>query len=178
MLIQGVPGLFSPPPFLPLRSNNPGCLQPVFAHLTQLALSTERRRESLRMGTFFSEPGWLCLTVTAVLGGTIFCKLKKNQGQVGRKVVCLAGLWGGACLLSLSLFWGLIDLTIALPRLYARVLGCCLTLTGLPWRVSIFVGPLQWPAASRHCTSYQLKLIIYCFNTRSRPTDFSDVISL
>ncbi|XP_004280152.1 17-beta-hydroxysteroid dehydrogenase type 2 [Orcinus orca] len=123
MLIQGVPGLFSPPPFLPLRSNNPGCLQPVFAHLTQQALSTERRRESLRMGTFFSEPGWLCLTVTAVLGGTIFCKLKKNQGQVGRKVVCLAGLWGGACLLSLSLFWGLILFSLSCFLVYTYFSG-------------------------------------------------------
>uniref|UniRef100_A0A8C6F1T0 Hydroxysteroid 17-beta dehydrogenase 2 n=1 Tax=Monodon monoceros TaxID=40151 RepID=A0A8C6F1T0_MONMO len=75
------------------------------------------------MGTFFSEPGWLCLTVTAVLGGTIFCKLKKNQGQVGRKVVCLAGLWGGACLLSLSLFWGLILFSLSCFLVYTYFSG-------------------------------------------------------
>ena len=75
------------------------------------------------MGTFFSEPGWLCLTVTAVLGGTIFCKLKKSQGQVGRKVVCLAGLWGGACLLRLSLFWGLILFSLSCFLVYTYFSG-------------------------------------------------------
>ncbi|XP_037372128.1 17-beta-hydroxysteroid dehydrogenase type 2 [Talpa occidentalis] len=49
---------------------------------------------------------WLCLAVTAAIGGTILCKLKKSPGQMGRKMVCLVGLGGGACLLSLSLFWG------------------------------------------------------------------------
>lgn len=61
------------------------------------------------MSTFSSETAWLCLAAAAAaaaLGGLVLCKL--SPGQVGRKVVCLAGLWGGACLLSLSLFWGLI----------------------------------------------------------------------
>ncbi|XP_004690215.1 PREDICTED: estradiol 17-beta-dehydrogenase 2 [Condylura cristata] len=56
---------------------------------------------------------WLCLAVTAAMGGTILCKLKKSPGQGGRKVVCLAGLWGGACLLSLSLFWGSIIFSLS-----------------------------------------------------------------
>lgn len=62
------------------------------------------------MSTFFSETAavGLCLAVTAVVGGTILCKVQSRPGQQGRKVVCLAGLWGGACLLSLSLFWGFI----------------------------------------------------------------------
>ncbi|XP_057568916.1 17-beta-hydroxysteroid dehydrogenase type 2 isoform X2 [Hippopotamus amphibius kiboko] len=75
------------------------------------------------MGTFFSEQGWLCLTVTAVLGATILCRFKKSQGQVGRKVVCLAGLWGGACLLSLSLFWGSILFSLSCFLLYTYFSG-------------------------------------------------------
>uniref|UniRef100_A0A8C2XRN9 Estradiol 17-beta-dehydrogenase 2 n=1 Tax=Capra hircus TaxID=9925 RepID=A0A8C2XRN9_CAPHI len=75
------------------------------------------------MGTFFSEPGWLCLTVTAVLGGTILCKLKTSPGQVGRKVVCLAGLWGGACLISLSLFWGLVLFSLSYFVMYTYFSG-------------------------------------------------------
>uniref|UniRef100_A0A8C3VW61 Hydroxysteroid 17-beta dehydrogenase 2 n=1 Tax=Catagonus wagneri TaxID=51154 RepID=A0A8C3VW61_9CETA len=75
------------------------------------------------MGTFFSETGWLCLTVTAVLGGIILCKLKRNQGQEGRKVVCLAGLWGGACLLSFSLFWGLILFSLSCFLMYTYFSG-------------------------------------------------------
>ncbi|XP_045295817.1 17-beta-hydroxysteroid dehydrogenase type 2 [Leopardus geoffroyi] len=54
----------------------------------------------------FSETAWLCLAVPAALGGIVLYKLKKSPGQMGRKVVCLAGLWAGAYLLSLSLFWG------------------------------------------------------------------------
>ncbi|NP_001161121.1 17-beta-hydroxysteroid dehydrogenase type 2 [Sus scrofa] len=75
------------------------------------------------MGTFFSETGWLCLTVTAVLGAVILCKLKKNHRQEGRKMVCLAGLWGGACLLSLSLFWGLILFSLSCFLMYAYFSG-------------------------------------------------------
>ena len=75
------------------------------------------------MGTFFSEPGWLFLTVTAVLGGTILCKLKTSPGQVGRKVVCLAGLWGGACLISLSLFWGLVLFSLSYFVMYTYFSG-------------------------------------------------------
>ncbi|XP_054566421.1 17-beta-hydroxysteroid dehydrogenase type 2 isoform X2 [Eptesicus fuscus] len=59
------------------------------------------------MSTSSSETAWLCLAITAALGGLVLCKLK-SPGQVGRKVVWLVGLWGGACLLSLSLFWSLI----------------------------------------------------------------------
>ena len=75
------------------------------------------------MGTFFSEPGWLFLTVTAVLGGTILCKLKTSPGQGGRKVVCLAGLWGGACLISLSLFWGLVLFSLSYFVMYTYFSG-------------------------------------------------------
>ena len=73
--------------------------------LVSLVLSTQRCRAFLRMSTF-SETAWLCLAVPAALGGIVLYKLKKSPGQVGRKVVCLAGLWAGAYLLSLSLFWG------------------------------------------------------------------------
>ena len=72
----------------------------------------------------------------------------------------------------------MLDLTMALPRLYARVLGCCITLPGLPWRVYNFLGPLQSSAAFTHCMNCQLTLIIYGFNTRSCPTGFSGIISL
>ncbi|XP_029781094.1 estradiol 17-beta-dehydrogenase 2 isoform X3 [Suricata suricatta] len=54
----------------------------------------------------FSGMMWLCLAVTAALG-IVLCKLKKSPGQVGSKVACLVGLWGGAYLFSPSLFWGL-----------------------------------------------------------------------
>lgn len=60
------------------------------------------------MSTIFSETAWLCLAVTAALGGLVLYKFKKRPGQVGRKVFCLAGFCGGAYVLSLSLFWGLI----------------------------------------------------------------------
>ncbi|XP_060041096.1 17-beta-hydroxysteroid dehydrogenase type 2 [Erinaceus europaeus] len=60
---------------------------------------------------------WLCLAITAVLGGTILHKLK-TPGQLGKKVVYLAGLWGGACLLSLSLFGGLIFLALSCFLIY------------------------------------------------------------
>ncbi|XP_025716312.2 LOW QUALITY PROTEIN: 17-beta-hydroxysteroid dehydrogenase type 2 [Callorhinus ursinus] len=57
----------------------------------------------------FSETAWLCLAVAVVLAGIALCNLKKSPGQASRKVVCLAGLWGGAyLLLSLSLSWSLI----------------------------------------------------------------------
>lgn len=95
---------FFPPPFLALRSYNPSCLQPAFLHLSW---AQKGAAESLRMSTSSSETAWLCLAITAALGGLVLCKLK-SPGQVGRKVVCLVGLWGGACLFSLSLFWSLI----------------------------------------------------------------------
>lgn len=75
------------------------------------------------MGTFFSEPGWLCLTVTALLGGTILCKLKMSPGQLGRKVVCLVGLWGGVYLISLSLSWGLVLFSLFYFVMYTRFSG-------------------------------------------------------
>ncbi|XP_008688003.1 17-beta-hydroxysteroid dehydrogenase type 2 [Ursus maritimus] len=60
------------------------------------------------MGTSFSGTAWLCLAVTVVLGGLALCHLK-SPGRAGRKVVCLAGFWGGAyLLLSLPLSWGLL----------------------------------------------------------------------
>ncbi|XP_045674890.1 17-beta-hydroxysteroid dehydrogenase type 2 isoform X1 [Phyllostomus hastatus] len=75
------------------------------------------------MSTLSSETAWLCLAVTAALGGLVLCQLKKSPGQVGRKVVCLAGLWGGACLLSLSLFWGLILFSLSCFLLYIYLSG-------------------------------------------------------
>ncbi|XP_076989778.1 17-beta-hydroxysteroid dehydrogenase type 2 [Tamandua tetradactyla] len=77
------------------------------------------------MSAFFSDPAGLCLAVTAVLGGMVLCKLKKTQGQVGRQVglACLAGLWGGACLLSLSLFWGSILFSLSCFLIYPRLPG-------------------------------------------------------
>lgn len=75
------------------------------------------------MSTLPSETAWLCLAVTAALGGLVLCQLKKSPGQVGRKVVCLAGLWGGACLLSLSLFWGLILFSLSCFLLYIYLSG-------------------------------------------------------
>lgn len=74
------------------------------------------------MSTFSSETAWLCLAVTAALGGLVLCKLK-SPGQVGGKGVCLAGLWGGACLLSLSLFWSLILFSLSCFLLYIYLSG-------------------------------------------------------
>ncbi|KAM7058441.1 17-beta-hydroxysteroid dehydrogenase type 2 [Molossus nigricans] len=69
------------------------------------------------MSTFSSATVWLCLAAAvAALGGLVLCKLSPGQG--GRKVVCLAGLWGGACLLSLSLFWGLVFFSLSCFILY------------------------------------------------------------
>uniref|UniRef100_A0A8D2DWX5 Hydroxysteroid 17-beta dehydrogenase 2 n=1 Tax=Sciurus vulgaris TaxID=55149 RepID=A0A8D2DWX5_SCIVU len=65
----------------------------------------------------FSEAAWLCLAVTAGSGGIILCKYK-SPGQLGSWVVCLAALWGGACLLSLSLFWSLILFSLSCFLLY------------------------------------------------------------
>lgn len=74
------------------------------------------------MSTFSSETAWLCLAVSAALGGLVLCKLK-SPGQVGRKVVCLVGFWGGACLLSLSLFWSLILFSLSCFLLYIYLSG-------------------------------------------------------
>nr|KAF6410052.1 hydroxysteroid 17-beta dehydrogenase 2 [Rousettus aegyptiacus] len=70
------------------------------------------------MSTFFSEMMCLCLAVTTVLGGLVLCKLKKSPGQVGRKVICLVGVLGGLCLLSLSLFWSLILFSLSCFLMY------------------------------------------------------------
>lgn len=109
-----------PPPFLALSSYNPGCFQPAFAHLSWVQKGAA---ESVRMSTLPSETAWLCLAVTAALGGLILCQLKKSPGQVGRKVVCLVGLWGGACLLSLSLFWGLVLFSLSCFLLHIYLSG-------------------------------------------------------
>ncbi|XP_004842844.1 estradiol 17-beta-dehydrogenase 2 isoform X2 [Heterocephalus glaber] len=54
-----------------------------------------------------SEAAWFCLAVTAALGSIVFCK-HKSPGQLGRPVVWLTGLCGGAYLLILSFFWSLV----------------------------------------------------------------------
>ncbi|XP_037671965.1 estradiol 17-beta-dehydrogenase 2 [Choloepus didactylus] len=77
------------------------------------------------MSAFFSDPAGLCLAVTVVLGGIVLCKLKTTLGHVGRQT-CLAslvGLWGGACLLSLSLFWGLILFSLSCFLMYTYLPG-------------------------------------------------------
>ncbi|XP_021558343.1 17-beta-hydroxysteroid dehydrogenase type 2 [Neomonachus schauinslandi] len=72
----------------------------------------------------FSETAWLCLAVTVVLAGIALCSLKKSPGQAGRKVVCLAGLWGGAyLLLSLPLSWSLILCLLSCFLLYTYLSG-------------------------------------------------------
>ncbi|XP_036998344.2 17-beta-hydroxysteroid dehydrogenase type 2 isoform X1 [Artibeus jamaicensis] len=75
------------------------------------------------MSTLPSETAWLCLAVMAALGGLVLCQLKMSSGQVRRKVVCLGGLWGGACLLSLSLFWGLVLFSLSCFLLYIYLSG-------------------------------------------------------
>ncbi|KAM9607619.1 17-beta-hydroxysteroid dehydrogenase type 2 [Trichechus inunguis] len=76
------------------------------------------------MSTFFSEIAtWLCLAVTTVLGGMLLCKLKNSPGQVGSRAICLMGLWGGICLLSLSLYWGLALFSLSCSLTYAYLSG-------------------------------------------------------
>nr|XP_055163165.1 17-beta-hydroxysteroid dehydrogenase type 2 isoform X2 [Nyctereutes procyonoides] len=92
--------------------------------LASPVLSTQRCSTSLRMSTFFSETVWLCLAVTVVLGGLALGNLRKIPGQMRRKVVCLAGLWGGAYLLfSLSLSWGLILFFLSCVLTYTYLSG-------------------------------------------------------
>ncbi|XP_015351504.1 17-beta-hydroxysteroid dehydrogenase type 2 isoform X2 [Marmota marmota marmota] len=67
----------------------------------------------------FSEAVWLCLAVTAGVGGIALCKYK-SPGQLGSQVVCLAALWGGICLLRLSLFWILFLFSLSCFLLYMR----------------------------------------------------------
>lgn len=64
------------------------------------------------MNPFSSESAWLCFTASAVLGGMLLCKAW-SSGQLRSQVVCLAGLWGGACLLSLSLLCSLFLLSVS-----------------------------------------------------------------
>lgn len=76
------------------------------------------------MSTFFSETVWLCLAVTVVLGGIALCNVRKSPGQAGRKVVWLAGLWGGAyLLLSLSLSCSLVLCLLSCFLLYTYLSG-------------------------------------------------------
>ncbi|XP_055992991.1 17-beta-hydroxysteroid dehydrogenase type 2 [Sorex fumeus] len=77
------------------------------------------------MSTFSSETAaaWLCPAVAAVLGGTILCQVESRPGQRGTKVVCLAGLWGGACLLSLSVFWGALLFSVGCLLAYHHLSG-------------------------------------------------------
>ena len=64
------------------------------------------------MSPFASESAWLCLAAAAVLGGTLLCGCRSGR-QLRSQAVCLAGLWGGACLLSLSLLCTLFLLSVA-----------------------------------------------------------------
>ncbi|XP_027789093.2 17-beta-hydroxysteroid dehydrogenase type 2 [Marmota flaviventris] len=67
----------------------------------------------------FSEAVWLCLAVTAGVGGIALCKYK-SPGQLGSQAVCLSALWGGICLLRLSLFWILFLFSLSCFLLYMR----------------------------------------------------------
>lgn len=69
------------PSLLPPRSYNPGCLPDCLC----LSWPWARKVQSRRMGTFFSEPGWLCLTVTAVLGEQFFANSRRAQGRWGER---------------------------------------------------------------------------------------------
>ncbi|XP_021495706.1 17-beta-hydroxysteroid dehydrogenase type 2 [Meriones unguiculatus] len=69
------------------------------------------------MSPFSSESAWLCLAATSVLGGMLLCR-SKSPGQWRRQMLCLAGLWGGACLLSLSLLCSLLLLSLGCFLLY------------------------------------------------------------
>ncbi|XP_051024702.1 17-beta-hydroxysteroid dehydrogenase type 2 [Acomys russatus] len=68
------------------------------------------------MSPFCSESAWLYLAVTAALGGMLLWR-SQSPGQWKRQAGCLAGLWGGACLLGLSLLCSLLLLSL-----------CCLLL--------------------------------------------------
>ncbi|XP_031313852.1 17-beta-hydroxysteroid dehydrogenase type 2 isoform X2 [Camelus dromedarius] len=126
------------------------------------------------MGTFFSEMAWLCLAVTAVLGGTILWRLNKSQGQVGKKVVCLAGLWGGACLLSLPLFWGLFLFSLSCFIMYTYFSGQeflpvdqkAILITGL-WAVVNNAGIFSYPADGEltPMTEYKRCMAVNFFGT-------------
>lgn len=109
MLVQRVRGLLFPPPLSPLPPYKPGCLQLAFAHT--LLTGPEQVKASGEMSPFCSESAWLCLAATVVLGG-MFLRRAQSPGQWKRQVVCLVGLWGGACLLNLSLLCSLLLLSL------------------------------------------------------------------
>uniref|UniRef100_A0A8C6W7L6 Estradiol 17-beta-dehydrogenase 2 n=1 Tax=Nannospalax galili TaxID=1026970 RepID=A0A8C6W7L6_NANGA len=70
------------------------------------------------MSPFCCESAWLCLAATtAVLGGIILSR-SKSPRQLGSRVVCFAGLWGGACLLSLSLCYSLLLFSLSCFLMY------------------------------------------------------------
>uniref|UniRef100_A0A8C5L9U9 Hydroxysteroid (17-beta) dehydrogenase 2 n=1 Tax=Jaculus jaculus TaxID=51337 RepID=A0A8C5L9U9_JACJA len=68
------------------------------------------------MNLLSSESVWLCLAATTVLG-VILCR-SKSPGQLQSQAVCLAALWGGAWLLSLSLFCNLLLFSLSCFLLY------------------------------------------------------------
>ncbi|KAM6223810.1 17-beta-hydroxysteroid dehydrogenase type 2 [Rhynchocyon petersi] len=71
------------------------------------------------MGSICSEPAaGLCLVVTAVLGGMALRKLRKSPGQMGKRAICLAGLWGITCLLGFALCWELVLCSVSCVFLY------------------------------------------------------------
>ncbi|KAL2762093.1 17-beta-hydroxysteroid dehydrogenase type 2, partial [Daubentonia madagascariensis] len=74
------------------------------------------------MSAFSSEAAWIFLAVLAVLGGTALCKYSKSPGLV-RWAVCLTGLWGGAYLLSLSFFCGLMLFSLSCFLVYTYLPG-------------------------------------------------------
>ncbi|XP_069871953.1 estradiol 17-beta-dehydrogenase 2-like isoform X1 [Dipodomys merriami] len=59
------------------------------------------------MSMLSSEAVCLCLSGTAVLGCLVLCRCKYSR-PLQSWMLCLAGIWGGACLLSLPFFWSLI----------------------------------------------------------------------
>ncbi|XP_003791349.1 estradiol 17-beta-dehydrogenase 2 [Otolemur garnettii] len=74
------------------------------------------------MSPFSSETACIFLAVLAVLGGTALCKYNKCPGLV-QLAICLASLWGGACWLSLSLFWGLVLFSLSCLFVYTYLSG-------------------------------------------------------
>ena len=112
---KGAGAVVPPPPLSPLPSYKPGCLQPAFAlPASHWPRASEGQR---RMSPFSSESAWLCLAATAVLGGMLLCK-STSPGQLRSQVLCLAGLWGGACLLGLSLLCSMFLLSASCFLLY------------------------------------------------------------
>ncbi|XP_005073251.1 17-beta-hydroxysteroid dehydrogenase type 2 [Mesocricetus auratus] len=69
------------------------------------------------MSPFFSQSPWPCLAATAVLGGMLLYR-SKSPGQLWSQALCLAGLWGGACLFNVSLLCSLLLLSLSCFFLY------------------------------------------------------------